>query len=85
MVIEAARGSSATTVRFPPTRIVLSAIESIRNSSPRGDKQSRVLHTDVHQTDIDAARGPDRLAMRSVPIRRYVTSALAELRRCCGQ
>jgi Sigma-54 interaction domain/FHA domain len=80
MVLEATKGSTAATVTIPALReIFFSAIESLRNSSPRGEKQSRVLHlTFVKPTPTQQAAA-EQLAMAFGTYRRYVTSALAEL------
>jgi hypothetical protein len=80
MVLEATKGSSAATVTVPALRdIFLSAIESLRNSSPRGDKQSRVLHLTFIKPTSTQQEAAERLAMAFGTYRRYVTSALAEL------
>jgi sigma-54 dependent transcriptional regulator, acetoin dehydrogenase operon transcriptional activator AcoR len=80
MVLEATKGSSAATVAVPALRdIILSAIESLRSSSPRGDKQSRVLHLTFIKPTSTQQEAAEQLAMAFGTYRRYVTSALAEL------
>jgi hypothetical protein len=80
LVLEATKGSVTTTSTVPVLRdIVLSALESLRQSSPRGAKQSRVLElTFIHPTATQQ-EAAERLAMAFGTYRRYVTSALAEL------
>jgi hypothetical protein len=80
MVLDATKGSSASTVTVPALRdIFLSAIESIGHSSPRGEKQSRVLHLTFIKPTSTQQEAADQLAMAFGTYRRYVTSALAEL------
>jgi DNA-binding NtrC family response regulator len=80
MVLEATKGSAATTVTVPALReIILSAIETMRNSSPRGEKQSQVLLLTFIKPTATQQEAADRLAMAFGTYRRYVTSALADL------
>jgi hypothetical protein len=80
MVMEATKGASAATVTVPALRdLFLSAIESLGNSSPRGDKQSRVLHLTFIKPTSTQQEAAEHLAMAFGTYRRYVTSALAEL------
>jgi hypothetical protein len=80
MVLEMTKGSPAATATVPALReIVLSAIESLHESSPRGAKQSRVLQLTFIEPTSTQQEAADRLAMAFGTYRRYVTSALAEL------
>jgi hypothetical protein len=80
MVLRATQGSSAANAAIPALRdIVLSAIDAMRSSSPRGDKQSSVLLLTFIKPTSTQQEAADRLAMAFGTYRRYVTSALAEL------
>lgn len=80
MVLEATQGSSATTATVPALReLILTAIETMRNSSPRGEKQSRVLYLTFVKPTATQQEAADRLAMAFGTYRRYVTSAMVDL------
>ncbi|MDP9151203.1 MAG: hypothetical protein M3O36_14845, partial [Myxococcota bacterium] len=80
MVLEATDGSSTATVAVPALRrLFLEAIESMRGASPRGEKQSSVLHLTFIKPAATQQAAADQLAMAYGTYRRYVTSALAEL------
>jgi len=80
MVLEATRGSGAPNETVPALRsLFLSAIESMRHASPRGEKQSRVLELTFVKPTPTQQEAAERLAMAFGTYRRYVTSALVEL------
>ncbi|MBV9949844.1 MAG: sigma 54-interacting transcriptional regulator [Myxococcales bacterium] len=79
-VLESTRGSGAATDTVPALRkLILSAIEALGASSPRGEKQARVLHLTFVKPAATQQEAADALAMAFGTYRRYVTSALAEL------
>ena len=80
MVMEATNGSPAATSTVPALReAILSSLDSLRKSSPRGERQSRVIHLTFVEPASTQQEVADRLAMAFGTYRRYVTSALAEL------
>ncbi|MDP9035901.1 MAG: sigma 54-interacting transcriptional regulator, partial [Myxococcota bacterium] len=80
MVLESTDGVSTATVAVPALRrIFLEAIESMRGASPRGEKQSSVLHLTFIKPAVTQQAAADQLAMAYGTYRRYVTAALAEL------
>jgi energy-coupling factor transporter ATP-binding protein EcfA2 len=80
MVLEATKGSLAAASTVPTLqKIVLSSLESLGASSPRGDKQRRVLRLTFIEPTATQQEAADRLAMSFGTYRRYVTSALSEL------
>jgi hypothetical protein len=80
MVLERTRGSTAVTDTVPALReVVLSAIDALRTSSPRGDRQARVLDATFVKPAPTQQEAADQLAMAFGTFRRYVTTALAEL------
>jgi hypothetical protein len=80
MVLEAANGSVAATSTVPALReAILSSLDSLRKSSPRGERQGRVIHLTFIEPASTQQEVADRLAMAFGTYRRYVTSALAEL------